>query len=204
VVYIWICFVSLSFSHTFLKVFLSYWVFFFCLRVKVYIVICKFLSPNWVKINIDEALRGILVVLLVEVFSVRVWRSLLAFSVRFLKFRLVWLLSFMELYMLWRKLKRWSLLMSDLNVILHWFVLRFLLGLMFHGCFVIDGILVLITVRKSGLWLLIFFVKKMYVLISWLIYVIHREPFHWYIRLPSSMFLKFFMNRYSLSMYRFC
>jgi len=27
---------------------------------------------------------------------------------------------------------------------------------------------------------------------------IHRESFHWYNRLPSSLFLEFFMNRYSL------
>jgi len=33
---------------------------------------------------------------------------------------------------------------------------------------------------------------------------IHRESFYWYNRLPSSMFLEFFMNRYSLPMYRFC
>jgi len=59
--------------------------------------------------------------------------------------------------------------MSSWNVTLHWFVLRLLLGQMFLGCFVIDGILVLITVEKSGLWLLIFFVKGMCVLISWLI-----------------------------------
>jgi len=77
--------------------------------------------------------------------------------------------SFKELYMLWRKLKRWGLLMYSLNVILSWFVLRLLLRLMFRGCFVIDGILVLIIVGKSGLGLLIFFVKEMCVLISWLI-----------------------------------
>jgi len=53
---------------------------------------------------------------------------------------------------------------------LSWFVLRLLLGLMFRGCFVIDGILVLITVGQSGLGLLIFFVRGMHVLISWLIY----------------------------------
>ena len=35
-----------------------------------------------------------------------------------------------------------------------------------RGCFVIDGILVLIIVAKSGLGLLIFFVKGMCVLIS--------------------------------------
>jgi len=33
---------------------------------------------------------------------------------------------------------------------------------------------------------------------------IYRESFHWYNRLPSSLFLKFFINRYSLPMYRFC
>jgi len=32
----------------------------------------------------------------------------------------------------------------------------------------------------------------------------HRESFHWYNRLPSSFFLEFFINRYSLPMYRFC
>ena len=46
-------------------------------------------------------LRGdILVLLLVKVFSVGVWGSLLVFSLCFLKFRLLWLLSFIELYML--------------------------------------------------------------------------------------------------------
>jgi len=39
---------------------------------------------------------------------------------------------------------------------------------MFSECFVINGILILITVRKSGLGLLIFFVKGMRVQISWL------------------------------------
>jgi len=61
--------------------------------------------------------------------------------------------------MLWRKLKRWGLPMSGWNVILLWFVLRLLLGQMFLGCFGIDEILVLITVGKSGLGLLIFFVE---------------------------------------------
>jgi len=60
-------------------------------------------------------------------------------------------------------------LLSDLNVILPWFVLRLLLGLMFRGWFVIDGILVLITMGKLVLGLLIFFVKERHVLISWLI-----------------------------------
>ena len=33
---------------------------------------------------------------------------------------------------------------------------------------------------------------------------IHRESFHWYNRLPASLFLEFFMNMYSLPKYRFC
>jgi len=72
----------------------------------------------------------------------------------------------MELYMLWRELKRWGLLMYGLNVILPWFVLHLVLGLTFRGCFVIDEILVLISVGKSGLGLLLFFLKGMCVLIS--------------------------------------
>jgi len=32
---------------------------------------------------------------------------------------------------------------------------------------------------------------------------IHKELFHWYNRLPSNLFLEFFMNMYSLPMYRF-
>ena len=33
---------------------------------------------------------------------------------------------------------------------------------------------------------------------------IHRESFHWYNRLPSSLILEFFMNRYCLPMHCFC
>ena len=113
-------------------------------------------------------LGDILVQVLVQVFSVGVWGSLLVLSLHFFKFRLLCLLSFMELYMVWWKLKRLGLLMYGLNVILSWFVLRLLLGLMLHGCFVINKIVVLITMGKSGLGLLIFFVKEMRVLISWL------------------------------------
>jgi len=93
----------------------------------------KFLSSNWVKINIDgvRLLGDILVLLLVEVFFVGVWKNLLKLFLCFLKFRLHWLLSFMGLYMLWRKLKRWDLLMFDWNVILFWFLLCLLLWQMF-------------------------------------------------------------------------
>jgi len=57
--------------------------------------------------------------------------------------------------------------LTNVDVILPWFVLCLLLGLMFRVCFVIDGILVLITAGKLGLKLLIFSVKRMRVLISW-------------------------------------
>ena len=100
------------------------------------------------KLTLMRLLGDILVLLLVKVFFVGVWESLLVFSLCFLKFRLLWL-SFMELYMLWRKLKRWGLLMYGWNVILPWFVLHLLLGLMFRECFIIDGIFVLITVWEN-------------------------------------------------------
>ena len=114
------------------------------------------LDQAWLKLTLMGLLGDILVLLLVEVFFVGVWGSLLVLSLCFLKFRLLWLLSFMELYMLWRKLKRWDLLIFGLNVILHWFVLYLLLELMFHGYFIIAGILILITLGKLGLGLLIF------------------------------------------------
>ena len=129
----------------------------------------EFPSPGWVKINIDGAARGYPGLVACGSIFRGSMESLLELSLRFLTFKLLWLLNFMELYMLWRKLKSWVLLMSGWNVTLPWFVLCSLLGQMFLGCFVINGIFVLITVEKSGLWLLIFFVKGMRVLISWLI-----------------------------------
>ena len=91
------------------------------------------------------------------------------------------------------------LVLYALNVLL-----LLLLGLMFRGCFVIDGILVLIIVGKSGLGLLIFFVKGMCADKLANLRFIRRESFHWYNRHPSSLFLKILMNRYTLPMYRFC
>jgi len=44
--------------------------------------------------------------------------------------------------MLWRKLKRWSLLMSGLNVIMSWFVLCLLLRLMSCEFFVIRYVII--------------------------------------------------------------
>ena len=99
----------------------------------------SFLHQAVWKLTLMGLLGDILVLLLVEVFFVGVWENLLELSLHLLKFSLLWLLSFMGLYMLWRKLKRWSLLMSGWNVILLWFVLRLLLGPMFLGCFIIDA-----------------------------------------------------------------
>ena len=65
-----------------------------------------------------------------------------------------------------KKLKRWVLLFCGLNVILPWFMLHLLLGLKFIGFFVIGGTLPLITVEKSGLGFLTFFMKAMHVLTS--------------------------------------
>jgi len=72
----------------------------------------------------------------------------------------------MELYMPLKKLKRWVLLVYGLNVILPWFVLHLLIGLMFLEFFVIGGTLALIIVGKSGLGFLTFFVKGVHVLTS--------------------------------------
>ena len=69
----------------------------------------EFPSPGLVKINTDGVAGDILVLLLVEVFFVGVWGSLLMLSMCFLKFRLLWMVNFMELYMLRRKLKKMGL-----------------------------------------------------------------------------------------------
>jgi len=90
--------------------------------------------------------------------------------------------------------------MYDLNVTLSWFVLHLLLGLMFR-----DGIFVLIIVGKIKFRVIHIFLEgnacadKLANL-----GFIHRESFHWYNRLPSSLLLEFFINKYSLPMYRFC
>jgi len=57
------------------------------------------LHQTELKLTLMGLLGDILVLLLVEVFFVRVCKNLLVLSLRFLKFRLLWLLSFMELYM---------------------------------------------------------------------------------------------------------
>ena len=75
---------------------------------------------------------------------------------------------------------------------------------MFRGCFIIDGILNLIIVEKSGLGLLIFFREgNAYANKLANLRFMHRESFHLYNRLSSSLFLEFIMNRYNLLMYRF-
>ena len=92
----------------------------------------KFPSPSWVKINTDGAARGYPDLATCEGIFRGSMGEFIGFFLRFLKFRLLWLLSFMELFMLWMKLKRWSLLMYNLNVMLPWFVLHLLLGLIFR------------------------------------------------------------------------
>jgi len=139
---------------------------------------------------------------LVEVFFVGVWGSLLELSLRFLTFRQLWLLNFMELYMLWRKLKSWNLVMSSWNVTMH--------------C-------VVFTVRTNVPWTFrnrwntcINYCGKIRFMITHIfrggnvcadklanLRFIHRESFHWYNRFPYSLFLEFFINRYSSPMYHF-
>ena len=117
--------------------------------------------------------------------------------------RIYWsLLNFMELYILWRKFKRWGLLMFGWNVILFWFMLRLLLGPMFLECVVIDGIHLCGKIRFGVTHV---FPWREYMCRYKLVNLgfIHKESFNWYNRLSSSMSLEFFMNSYSLPMYRF-
>ena len=142
--------------------------------VKLYIrfLLWEFPSPSCVKLNTDGTARVLQVLLLLVVFYVRVWENLLVVSLFSLMFILLWLLSFMDLYMLLNKLKRWVLLVDGLDVILSWFVLHFLPWLMFIGCSVIGVTLVLTTVKKSGLGFLTFFVKGMHVVINFVTYAL--------------------------------
>ena len=89
------------------------------------------------------------------------------FSLRFLKFSMV--ADFYRIIHAMKEAQNMGLtnvVWLGLNVVLLWFVLRLLLRLMFCECFVINRILVLITIGKSSLELLIFFVKEIHVLIS--------------------------------------
>ena len=110
------------------------------------LVRCEFPSPGWVKINTDNVVRGSLdLATCGGIFHGSMREFIGGFSV-FLDVQTAWLLTFMELYTLLKKLKRWVLLIYGLNVILPWFMLHLLLELMFLGCFVIGGTLGIITV----------------------------------------------------------
>ena len=110
----------------------------------------EFPSPGWVKINNDSVTRGYLG-------FAACGGILLVVSLLSLIFRLLWLLSFRELYRPFMKLKRWVLLVYDLNVILPWFVLHLLLWLRFLGFFIIGGTLAFISMGKSDVGFLTFF-----------------------------------------------
>ena len=108
----------------------------------------------------------------------------------------------MDLYILLKKLKRRVLLIYDLNVILSWFVLHLHLELICLGCFIIGGTPVLIKIRFRVSHIF----REGNICDDKLanLEFIHRDQFHWYNRLPSSIFLEFVMNRYRLPMYQFC
>jgi len=87
----------------------------------------EFPSPSWVKINIDGATRGSSSLAACGgIFHGSMGEFIYGFSV-FFDTALV--AEFMELYMALKKLKRWILLVYDLNVILFWLVLHLLLAL---------------------------------------------------------------------------
>jgi len=146
----------------------------------------------------------LLILLLVAVFFMGVWGSLLVVFLLSLIFRLLWLLSFMKLYMSLKKLKILVLLVYDLNVILPWFVLHLLLGLMFLGFFIIGGNTCLDYCGKIRFRISHIFHEGNACADQLAnLGFIHRKQFHWYNRLPSSLFLEFSINRYRLSKYRF-
>jgi len=130
----------------------------------------EFPSPGWIKINIDGAARGNPdLAICGGIFRGSMGEFIGAFFA-FLEVQTAMVVEFCGvIHAMEETQKMGVLLMYSLNVILLWFVLHLLAGLVFRGCFVISGILILITVGKSGLGLLIFFVKGMRVLISWLI-----------------------------------
>jgi len=66
----------------------------------------EFLSLGWVKINTDGAARGYpSLATCGGIFRESMWEFIGAFSV-FLEVQTAMIVEFMELYMLWRKLKR--------------------------------------------------------------------------------------------------
>jgi len=117
----------------------------------------EFPSPGWVKTNIDGAARGYPGLATCGGISV------------FLEIRTTMVVELYGVIHATEEAQKMGLINVWLECDLPWFVLRLLLGLMFRGCYVIDEIFVLIAVGKSGLGLLILFVKGMCVLISWLI-----------------------------------
>jgi len=65
--------------------------------------------------------------------------------------------------------------------------------------------LVLINVEKSALGFFIIFRERNAFVDKFANLVfIHNEYFRWYNRLASNLFVGFFINRYKLSIYRFC
>ena len=173
--------------------------------IKFFLVLILVLHQAELKLILMELLWDILVLLLVEVFSVEVWENLFELSIRFLKFRLVWLLSFMRLFMLWRKLKWWSLLMYGWNVIMLWFLLHLLLRLMSH-CMLRNRWNTCLNYCGKIRFKVTHIFRKENASADKLtnLWFIHRESFHLYNRLPSNLFLEFFINKYSLPMYHFC
>jgi len=138
----------------------------------------------------------LLILLLVVIFFMGVRESLLIVYLFSLMFKLLWLPSFMELYMLLNKFKRWVLLVHGLNVIMFWFMLHLRLWLMFLECFVIGETLLLIIVRNHLRFLTFFRKGNAYADKLANLNSINREYFHEYNRFPFNLFLEFFINRY--------
>ena len=112
------------------------------------------------------SLGVLLVLLLVVIFFVGLWGNLLVVSLlsfTFLDVQTTLVAEFYEVIYAIEQAQKMSLTSLWLECDFAWFMLHLLLGLMFLGCFVISGILVLTTVRKSGFGFLTLFVKGMHV-----------------------------------------
>jgi len=109
----------------------------------------EFPSPGWVKINIDGATKGSSgLATCGGIFRESMGEFIGGFS-SFLGVQDALIAEFYEVIHGIEQAQKWVLLVYGLIVILPWFVLHLLLGLMFLGCFVIGGTLVLNTAENQ-------------------------------------------------------
>ena len=120
----------------------------------------KIPSSGWVKINIDGAAKGFSSLVTCGGIFCGNMEEFISGFFAFLDVQTALVVEFYGIIHVIEQAQKMVLLVYDLNVILPWFVLHLLLWLMFIGCFVICGILVLITVWKSSLGFRVFHIFR--------------------------------------------